>query len=225
MTSRAIEIIPPDQRFQLLPGGSGCVPAPLVSMPMPPPRGFFARLRYERDIWRETEALALYHRRAQAEQEYWDSQTRSFESALKCQEAAYRLTVQGELLALLHASKMRELQRGDELAELQHQRVLADGRLALEEIECRRAALQDYGQAIARQQRENDLIDLELAAEERRAVLRQHLREINRDPHGPSESRNSMIDDALHAARAEMNASGLDTSRLDAVIEHRKMGG
>ena len=61
-----------------------------------------------------------------------------------------------------------------------------------------------------------ELLDVALSEAERRLILKQHVRELE----GPDHF-SSAAEDALYAARTELNASGLDSSRLDAAIDAR----
>lgn len=224
MSRYDIEIIPPGrstvpavQRPQY---GAGA----LVTAPAPPPRGLFAGFRHRWQVEREQQTLALYEQRAKAEESYWDAQTKAFESAIKCRETAFRLATQGELVELQHVEQVRELQHRGNLAELRRRAEIAQVEAAQAEAEFARDAAREHGRPIARQRQENGLLDLQLAAEERRAVLRQYLGELRRSSGGQEISNlsDSTIDDSLYEARAQLNAHGLDTSRIDAVIEQRR---
>ena len=72
------------------------------------------------------------------------------------------------------------------------------------------------------------MLDLELSAAERRAILRQHLAELDQSEptdEGASAELQSdaALDDVLYEARAQRLANGLDTSRIDALLQRRRV--
>ena len=67
-----------------------------------------------------------------------------------------------------------------------------------------------------------DLLDVELSTAERRAILRQHMAELEEPAGGLIDQTDDAIDDALYEKRAQLNASGLDTSKIDAELDRRK---
>jgi hypothetical protein len=73
------------------------------------------------------------------------------------------------------------------------------------------------------------MLDIELSAAERRAILRQHTTQFEEQQEqralsAPNPDKDLMLD-ALYSARAELLASGLDTTRIDAAIAASNGGG
>jgi hypothetical protein len=177
--------------------------------------------------------------RTRAESDLFDAQTQALASYCKRQEAAFRLQELPEVLA--NDLARRRVERSEELRRVQHQHDLAETR-RMTELAQAQVILVDAQQALAAQRdhgyttyelgwkkKQCEMLDVELNAAERRAILRQHLAELERqdasERRDNSDSRGSDddIDDALYEARAQLNANGLDSSRIDAAIDRRKV--
>ena len=221
MSRYEIEIIPPGQVGVPTVQRPSSAAGSIVAAPAPPSRDFIGRFFQRKRVNEEIQALTLYEERAKAEQQYWDKQTAALESAMKCREAAFRQATQGQLVERQHAEELRELQNRSELAELRRRMEIAQAEATLIAAETGRDCARDYGSLAQRQRHENDLLDLHLAAEERRAVLRQYLDRLQERDQS-SDPRAGAIDDALYEARAQMHAHGLDTTRIDTLIEQRR---
>ena len=77
---------------------------------------------------------------------------------------------------------------------------------------------------IAWRKKQCEMLNVDLDAAERRALLDEVRRtKTRRTAALPSNADD--LDDALYEARAELLANGLDTSRIDEVIERRKQRG
>jgi len=72
--------------------------------------------------------------------------------------------------------------------------------------------------------RKSEILDVELTMAERRAVLREHMGEFedSGETGGPrADASDDEVDEALHEARSQLRASGLDTGKIDAVLIRR----
>lgn len=184
---------------------------------------------------RQTRAIDALTNRTRAEVALVATQTNLLDGHVARQRAAYRVQELPEILENDRAQ--RRVQRANDLRETQNHYEVSEAR-RLSELAHAEAALTDARQAVDAQRRYGDttykagwknktveLLDVELSAAERRAILKQHLDEIDRPE---KRSRNDQdtdedaIDDALHDKRAQLNASGLDTGRIDAAIERRR---
>jgi hypothetical protein len=70
-----------------------------------------------------------------------------------------------------------------------------------------------------------EILDVELNAAERRAILQQHLAELDgsecADGANAEKPSDAALDDALYEARAQLLANGIDTSTID--LERRRV--
>jgi hypothetical protein len=129
------------------------------------------------------------------------------------------------------AEELRRVQHQHELNETRRMTELAHAQVVLVDAQQALAAQRDYGYTtyeLGWKKKQCEILDVELNAAERRAILRQHLAELEQQ-HGAEQRGGShaaasddALDDALYEARAQLNANGLDTSRIDAMIERRK---
>lgn len=217
MKNRGMEIIPPGHTLPAARPPVG--PPAIVRAPEPPPGNFIDRFFHRLAVEHERDNLALYEDRAKSEAAFWEAQTTAFDKAVQCREAAFRLATRHEVLEFEHAHAAREAEHRLQVGELRRRKEMIQAQAELDEAEFSRQAQHDIGPALARQARDNSLLDLQLAAEQRRAVLRRYLQEVEgRQAIAPATG----VDDALYEARAELQANGLDTSRLDALIEQRR---
>jgi hypothetical protein len=166
-----------------------------------------------------------------AAKEYYDSRTQAIESYIKSEEAAYRAqnlpAVAAADSARVNAEKrgaLRAVEHRQELAELSRMTELARVEAALAEAQQALRTQYELGYGVIFNRRSSDLLDAELAVAERRAIQRQHLKEIERAKPAlsASDAGNTLIDDALYEMRANLHAGGMDTSRIDDIIERRK---
>jgi hypothetical protein len=148
--------------------------------------------------------------------DYFDASTSAIESFIK----ARTLEFDAIDLPLNRADRRQDqqAQRQNDQRAMQDQRRLADLRHELERIDAeirslaarqRLAAQHDLGFAIEWRKRGVELLDTELGIAERRAVLREQtgLRDDYRN--------GSDVEELLYEIRAEMQANGLDTTRLE----------
>ncbi len=227
------ELLPPLRSSQLVRRPESA--AVTVTPPRVNPGNFIdstlTRWKAQRDA-RTINAMAV---RTRAEAGLFDAQVQVIDSYVKRQRASYRLQELPEILANDRAQ--RRVERAEELRQAQHKYELAElGRLgqiaqaetALVDAQQQLKAQREHGYTtyeLAWKKKTCEILDVELSAAERRAILRQHLTELGQPENGPAligHKSDEAIDNVLYETRAEMNASGLDTSRLDAVIERRK---
>jgi len=230
-------------KYEILPPTRSNVPAvrPKGAVTVAPPRAnpggpISSTLAKWEANWqrRATSAVA---ERTRAEANLFDAQAQVIEAYGRRHEAAYRLQELPEVLA--HERARRRVDRTEELRQVQHRHEVAEMRRQTE-IAHVEAALVDAEQALQAQRdhggttyelgwkrKKCEILDVELSAAERRAILREHISDLDgSEREGGSRRLNGdasddVIDDALHDRRAQLNASGLDTSRVDAVIERR----
>jgi hypothetical protein len=231
-------------KYEILPPARGGVPARrennsvAVSPPRVNPGGIIdsALTRWEAN--RHARTIGAVATRTRAEADLFDAQTQALNSYVKRQEAGFRLQELPEVLANDRAR--RRVQRAEELRQVQHQHEVSEMHRQTE-IARVEAVLVDAQQALRAQRefgyttyelgwkkKQCEMLDVELNAAERRAILRQHLSELERQDASERRSGSDSaagadgVDDALYEARAQLNASGLDTGRIDAIIEQRK---
>jgi hypothetical protein len=181
---------------------------------------------------RTIDAVAV---RTRAEAGLFDAQSQVIASYVNRQRAGHRLQELPEILANDRArrrtersNELREAQHAYELAEFRRLGEVAHAETAMVDAQQQLKAQRDHGYTtyeLAWKKKYCDLLDIELSTAERRAILRQHMAELQ-EPAGRdlTDQADDAIDDALYEKRAELNASGLDTSRIDAELERRKGG-
>jgi hypothetical protein len=181
---------------------------------------------------RQTRTWAANAATMRAAKDFCDAQLAAMESYLKCEEAGYRIQHLGEKVAgdlarqrAERAEEFRELQHQHDLAHFRRLTELADTEAKLVEATQSLQVQHALGFELAHTKRRSELLELQMGAAEREALLHQHLRE-QEAKRGPSRATGSagdeVIDEALYQMRASLNASGLDTSGVDAVIDARK---
>lgn len=150
-----------------------------------------------------------------------EAQVREIPEIIEADRAMRRAARAEELRSLLHQYEISEVRRQTELARVQT--VLGDSRQSLR-------AQSEYGYSVYEiewKKRQAELLDVEMSIEERREMLREHYAELRRsrgqEEPAPRQARDDdeNVDNALFEARAQMRASGLDTSRIDALIKSR----
>lgn len=192
---------------------------------------YFAR----RSAEQQTETLRALVERSAAETNLFDSEkdlidayarrTRALGDLLELPEilASERATRRAERAELLrqaqHRYEVAEVKRTTELTHVDA--LLVDARQALR-------AQREYGYTtyeLAWKKKFCEMLDVELGAAERLAILRQHNKGLAKaltPTAPPSNGSDETIDETLHMQRSELAASGLDTSRIDSLIERRK---
>jgi len=185
---------------------------------------------------RHARAFTAVAGRTRAEADLFDAQTQLVEAYGGRQRAVARLQELPEIISNERAK--RRVERAEELRQVEHRHELTEAR-RMTEIAHAETTLVDAQQAL-RAQREHgyttyelawkkkncEMLDVELSAAERRAILREHVAQLevpkDRGASLGSEVGDEVIDDALYERRGQLLAAGLDTSCIDAVIERRK---
>jgi hypothetical protein len=183
---------------------------------------------------RHSRAISAVADRTRSEAALLDAQTTALESYVKRQRAGARVQELPEIIANDRA--IRRAERAEALRQVQHQYESAEVRRQTE-IAYADRALVDARQALKTQRehgsdtyglewakRKCEILDVELSIEERKALLREHVAAsgTSSDVQGlRAGAADDEIDDALHDARSQLRASGLDTGRIDAVLVRR----
>jgi hypothetical protein len=201
--------------------------------------GVFSSMFTRARLRRRERTLTSLTASMRAAKEYFDTRTKAIESCIKAQEADYRLQ-QLPVKAAEEAERRREEAerrqeaRAEELQEQQHRCELADLRRARERAEAEATLLvaqqaceaqRELGPELALKKRAVEMLDVDMALAERRAVLRKHLAGLEPAVGKIAPGVPSVEENALYEARAQLHASGLDTSALDAVLSGRNSGG
>jgi hypothetical protein len=227
------------KKYELLPPSRSAPPADrnqgttLAAPPRVNPGGVLQSSLMRWEANRHSRTLGAVAARTRAETDLFDAQSQLVASYIKRLEAAHRLQELPEVLANDRAC--RRVERAEALRKIQHEHEMAETR-RMTELAHVQAVLVDAQQALQAQRdhghttydllwkkKQCEMLDVELNAAERRAILRQHLTELEagerRGEPGVSEDG---VDDALYEARAQLNANGLDSSRIDALISRRR---
>jgi hypothetical protein len=225
------EILPPLRTTELVSRPESA--AVTVSPPRIRPGGIIESTLTRWEAQRHARTIDAISVRTRAEGALHDAQTQLIDSYVKRQRAGHRLQELPEILAndrarrrTERADELRETQHNYELAELRRLGAIAHAETALVDAQQQLKAQRDHGYTtyeLAWKKKYCDLLDVELSTAERRAILRQHMAELEEPAaHGLTDQADDAIDDALYEKRAELNASGLDTSKIDAELERRK---
>jgi hypothetical protein len=231
-------------KYEILPPSRGAVPARrdnsavVVSPPRVNPGGVIESILTRWEANRHARTIGAVAVRTRAETDLFEAQTQALNSYVKRQQAGYRLQELPEILnndrarrRIERAEELRQVQHQFEVAEMHRQTEIARVEVVLVDAQQALRAQRDHGYTtyeLGWKKKQCEILDVELNAAERRAILRQHLAELEQqhraEQRGGSDARpnEDALDDALYEARAQLNASGLDTSRIDAAIERRK---
>jgi hypothetical protein len=160
---------------------------------------------------------------------FFEARAEAIDACFKSREAEYRLWELPSIAAADAARReeertevIRDLRGRHVLEEIRHMTARAEAEAGLLTAAHAFAARRDLGAEIAWGKQAGELLDVEMALAERRAVMRQHLLELEQSERGRSEARGSdPIEDALYEARGLLRAHGLDTTGIDAVLERR----
>jgi hypothetical protein len=179
---------------------------------------------------RQARTLRALTETMEAAKAYYDARQRAVESCVKAQREEYRL----QLVPYTAAQEAEhqwgereidlvEIERRYDLAALTRDRERAEGQSAVTAAHQSLDAQRRMGGELAWKKLGVDLLDIELAIAERRAVLRQHFAELDRAMRGTNagSADADTMDNALYQARAQLNAHGLDTSSIDTILEWR----
>jgi len=187
---------------------------------------------------RHARTIGAIAERTRAETDLFNAQTQAVESYVKRQQAGYRLLELPEILSndrarrrIERTEELRQVQHRYEVAEMHRQTEIARVEAVLVDAQQALKAQRDHGYAtyeLAFAKKKCEMLDVELNAAERRAILRQHIAELDqanssdRLAGSGGDASNDAIDEALYEKRSQLNASGLDTSRIDTLIEQRR---
>jgi hypothetical protein len=232
--SKKCEILPPSRAGALARHNNSVVAAP----PRVNPGNLIESTLTRWEANRHTRTIGAVAARTRAEADLFEAQTQAVNSYVKRQQAAYRLQELPEILSTdrarrrsERAEELRQVQCHHEVAEMHRQTEIARVEAVLVDAQQALKAQHEFGYTtylLAFKRKNCELLDVELNAAERRAILRQHVAELDEPkscerPVGlGADASDEVIDEALYEKRAQLNASGLDTSRIDAVIERRK---
>jgi hypothetical protein len=202
--SHAVTVSPP----QISTGG------PLQSMA--------TRWQAERDA-RTTDSLT---RKAQSLASYIDSRTQLVEKqTAHVRSLAHHQElpeILGHELAVRRVERVetyRHVQHGHEMNEIHRETDRTLANVVLTDARQQLDAQRQHGSKtynLKWKKQDYETLDLEMSAEEKRAVLREQREEKHEEE--PDED----VEAALYAQRDRLNAHGLDTSKVDAAIEKRK---
>ena len=201
------------------------------------PGGAVSSALMRRTAERHTRTIAAIAARTRAETDLFEAQAAAMESYIKRQRAVGRVQEIPEIIAADRARRRAE--RAEELRDVYHRNEVAEARRLTELAHVERE-LVDARQALKAQcdhgygryelewkKRSCEMLDVELNAAERRAILQQHLAELDRsgcaDGASAEKASDAALDDALYEARAQLLANGLDTSRIDALLVRRRV--
>src|SRR5262249_24028107 len=186
---------------------------------------------------RHTRALTAVAARTRAEADQFDAQSEAMESYFKRQRVLARVQELPEIIATdrgrrraERAEEMREVFGRHEIAEARRLTELAYVERELLDAQQALKAQRDYGYSsydLEWKKRNCEMLDVELSAAERRAILREHLAELDQADARRTEgvranASEAELDDALYGARAQLLANGLDTEGIDTLIERRR---
>lgn len=228
-----IEIIPPS-RTPSRRSENNVVPA---TPPRTNPGGLVSSTLVRWEANRHSRAISAIAERTRAEAGLLDAQTQALESYVKRQRAGARVQELPEIVANDRA--IRRTERAEDLRQVRHQHELAEARRQMELAHADRV-LVDARQALQAQRehgydtyvlewrkRKSEILDVELTMAERKAILREHAAEFEdkSDSRGlQPDASDDEVEEALHEARSQLRASGLDTGKIDAVIAKRSRG-
>ena len=181
MGKNVVEIIPPSRLPANTGHGAGRELSSYVARENP--GGIISSTLTRWEAERHARVYGALAARTRAEADYFDAQSGAIESYIKRAKAGYRLAELPEILATDRAR--RRADRAEELREIQHQRDLAETRRRTEmahlqstlvDAEQALQAQRDHGyltHSLAWKRKHCELLNIELDAAERRALLRE----------------------------------------------------
>jgi hypothetical protein len=227
-------------KVEILPPSRSRLPARRADdafLPAEPPRsdtgGIVQSTLTRWEAARHARAIGAVTERTRAQAGLFDAQSQALESYVKRQRAGARVQELPEMIATDRAKRRAE--RADEMRQAQHQYELAENR-RLAEVAHATRVLVDAQQALKAQRehgydnyalewkkRKCEILEVELTAAERREILRQHMGDLEQssEPRLKPDASDDEVDEALHEARSQLRASGLDTGKIDAVLLRR----
>ncbi|WP_194479221.1 hypothetical protein [Bradyrhizobium sp. CCBAU 53338] len=220
-----IEIIPPNRT----------IPRPrteasaLVVVPPVNPGGVVGSKATRWHADNQTRAFTALSERTRAEADLFDAQAKAVDSYIRRQQAGARLLELPEIIAAdryrrraAREEEMRELNHECDLARMRRSAELARAETSLEDANQALRAQREHGFSayeIEWQKRQCERLDIELSAEERREILREH--RTAREGSRPEQVSSDEITNALLDARRQMRASGLNTTQIDTLLATR----
>jgi hypothetical protein len=197
------------------------------------------RMRWDR----ASDATDALTRLNKSEVSLFNAQTQVTDAKRKRLEAQFALQELPEKLG--HELAVRRVERAESYRQAQHiyevnetrratdltleRTNLTRVRTALTDAEQQLQAQHDHGYLtyeLAHRKKQAEILDVELSKKERRRLLQMDEPRRNKrdDYSGINAEIDAMgeIDDALHARRDQLNASGLDTDSIDEAIRKRK---
>ena len=210
----------------------GASPPPSVN-PGGPIQSTLIRWKAERD----TRTITALAERTRAEGDLFDAQSEAMESYFKRQRVLARVQELPEIIATdrarrraERAEELREVYQRHEVAEVHRLAELAYVERELLDAQQALKAQREHGYSnyeLEWKKRNCEMLDVELSAAERRAILREHLSELHQADADRTESvradiGDAALDDALYEARAQLLANGLDVGRIDTLIDRHR---
>lgn len=194
------------------------------------PGGYFSSTMTRREAARHERVFRAVTARVQSEVQLLNAHTAAIDAYSKRERAAAALEELPEIIA--DERDRRRAERAEELRELRHRHELAHTRRAVEraqtetlllEVEQALRAQEEFGYAVhelAWKQKRSAMLDADVSAAERQHLLSEHEQARNAVPVA-LEPRDD-VDAALFEARSQLRASGIDTTKLDALIAARR---
>ena len=184
----------------------------------------------------QNKAMTAVAGRTRAEADLFEAHTQLAESYGRRQRALGHLEELPEIIEnerakrrVVRAESLRQTQHEFEVAETRRMTELTQVETVLVDAQQALKAQRDFGfttYELAWKKKSCEMLDVELNAAERRAILRQHLGELDapneRTAPAVEDDGDGALDDALLAARNELRAHGLDTSRIESLVERRR---
>jgi hypothetical protein len=187
---------------------------------------------------RDARTFTAVAARTRAESDLFEAQHQAMESFIKRQRVLGHVQELSEIIATDRAQRRAE--RAEDLRDSRNRHEIAETRRMTERalverdlVDAQQAltAQRDHGYSsyeLEWKKRTCEMLDVELSAAERRAILRQHLAELDQaEPSGAhcgsdAAPTDAALDDTLYEVRAQLLANGLDTTGIDALIQRRK---
>jgi hypothetical protein len=226
VSKNEIDIIPPSQAGRSVRSPDRTANGVTYAMPRTDPGGIISSALTRWEANRHARVFESQTARTRAEATLFDAQVEAIEAYVRRARALHRL---GELPEILAGDRdRRRADRAEEWREIEHQGQLAERR-RMTELAHVESVLVDADQAL-RAQREFgyvshelawkkkncEILDVDLDAAERRALLREAERGTGQAT--PGRLSEEELIEQLYERRQELRADGLDTSRVDAAL-------
>ncbi|HZP75404.1 MAG TPA: hypothetical protein VFB45_04610 [Pseudolabrys sp.] len=220
MAKNEIEIIPPSRVQRAAEPGAGRELS--VNVARENPGGIISSALTRWEAGRHERVYGALASRTRAEAKYFDAQCEAVDAYIRRAQAGQHLAELPEVLANDRAR--RRAARAEELREIEHQYQLAAYRRAVESarvqtelVDAEQAlrAQREFGyltHELAWRKRNTELLDIELDAAERRAMLREAQNPSQKEP-----TEDELIQQLL-SKREQLRADGVDTGPIDAAL-------